>query len=64
MQIYVDYIERLTGMRTDELVERCRKTVKPGVNLWSLALIHDHPTREKERHALSFSKTRTRQLVR
>jgi len=25
---------------------RCHKTVKPGVNLWSCALIHNHPTRD------------------
>ena len=44
---YVDYIERLTGMKTNELVG-CHKTVKPGVNLWSRVLIYNCPTRERK----------------
>jgi len=37
----MDNIHRLIGKRTDEIV-------KPGVNLWSRALVYNHPTQEKK----------------
>jgi len=46
----VDYIDRLTGMRTDELfVEVSQDREAWREHLWSRALIHNHPTRETER---------------
>jgi len=44
---YMDYIEKLTGMKVNELLEVSQE-VKPGVNLWSRALIYNRPTRERE----------------
>jgi len=38
---HVDYVERLTGMKTDELVEVSQDR-EAGRNLWSRALTHHH----------------------
>jgi len=56
---YMDYIERLTGMKTNDSW-RCHKTVKPGVNLWSRVLIYNRPTRERITEVSKYVKRPTR----
>jgi len=47
----MDYIGSITGMNTDELVE-VSQDHETGMNLWSHALIHNCPTRERKMQSL------------
>ena len=47
---YMDYIQKLTGLKLTNSW-RHLKIERPGVNLWSHMLIHNHPTRERERES-------------